>query len=78
MSCLRVFSLFSEYRYLACCYVLVVTSVVTVVTVVVTFIALLELMKGGKIRVQQAGVDGELWVYRVLDDEPSEGVNDDV
>jgi segregation and condensation protein A len=46
--------------------------------VVVTFIALLELMKGGKIRVQQAGVDGELWVYRVLDDEPSEGVNDDV
>ena len=43
--------------------------------VVVTFIALLELMKSGKIRVQQAGVDGELWVYRRdgLDDESSEG-----
>ena len=48
--------------------------------VVVTFIAVLELMKGGQVRVQQAGVDGELWVYRgnVLDDESSEGDNDDV
>ncbi|MDE2700755.1 MAG: segregation/condensation protein A [Gemmatimonadota bacterium] len=32
--------------------------------VVVTFIALLELMKEGKVRVQQADIDGELWVYR--------------
>ena len=39
------------------------------IVVVVTFVALLELMKEGKIRVQQADIDGELWVYRrdVLD-----------
>ena len=30
---------------------------------IVTFIALLELVKDGKIAVQQAGVDGEIWVY---------------
>ena len=34
------------------------------IVVVVTFIALLDLMKEGKVRVQQTDIDGELWVYR--------------
>ena len=32
--------------------------------VVVTFVAILELMKDEKITVQQAGTEGEIWVYR--------------
>ncbi len=50
------------------------------VVAVVTFIALLELMKDGKVSVQQAGVDGELWVYRrdVLDAESFAEVEGDV
>ena len=49
------------------------------IVVVVTFVALLELMKEGKVRVQQADIDGELWVYRrnVLDTASfEEGIND--
>lgn len=33
------------------------------VVAIVTFIALLDLMKDGQISVQQASVDGEIWVY---------------
>ena len=50
------------------------------IVVVVTFVALLELMKEGKVRVQQADIDGELWVYRrdVLDTASLEETTTDV
>ena len=50
------------------------------IVVVVTFVALLELMKEGKVRVQQADIDGELWVYRrdVLDTASFEEATTDV
>ncbi|MDE2797873.1 MAG: segregation/condensation protein A [Gemmatimonadota bacterium] len=50
------------------------------IVVVVTFVALLELMKEGKVRVQQADIDGELWVYRrdVLDTASFEETTTDV
>jgi len=31
--------------------------------IIVTFVALLELMKGGQVRIQQTGVAGEIWIY---------------
>ena len=34
------------------------------IVVVVTFVAILELMKEGRLTVQQATSDGEIWVYR--------------
>jgi len=34
------------------------------IVVVVTFVAILELMKEGRVTVQQATSDGEIWVYR--------------
>ena len=49
------------------------------IVVVVTFIALLDLMKEGKVRVQQTDINGELWVYRrdALDTASfEEGIND--
>ena len=50
------------------------------IVVVVTFVALLELMKEGKVHVQQADIDGELWVYRrdVLDTASFEETTTDV
>ena len=50
------------------------------IVVVVTFIALLDLMKEGKVRVQQADIDGDLWVYRrdVLDTASFEETTTDV
>jgi len=46
------------------------------IVVVVTFIALLELMKDGRISVQQASIDGDLWVYR-RDDSDTESQEED-
>lgn len=50
------------------------------IVVVVTFVALLELMKEGKVRVQQTDIDGELWVYgrEVLDTASFEETTTDV